>query len=516
MATSKLQIQLTAKDKASGKIKKTEKQMGKLGKATDKARGKLQKMTGATKLLGGAMVGFSAIAAAKMLRGLFELGIEAERSMVALEAFTGSSRAAEEAIEAVADAAQGGISDLAAAQNATRLFSMGLASTAEEAAKLTKIAITLGATMGKGPQEAFEEFTLLLANQSILRLDTFGISGGQVRESMANLAKEMPNATREARFLAAVMEEAEGKMFDLEEAGFEAVSSLDKFDANLENLRVHTAELIKDGLGPTLDVMVNMADATDEVSSAFQRGLISQQQFGELMAGLRNGFLTTGEAMAFVANSAQSSLPALDDQKVALMELGGAAVSTAETLAGVAVSTRELSAASIGQAAMTDLNSALKEGLVSQEDYDLAAREVMSTLLVMPQAQIDANFQMRALSTSFKEGSITADQLVTQAQRLNLELNRLESKKITIDVDFNVASPGGGFGFQHGGSFIVGGPSGPDRSFAAFPATRGERVTVTPAGGDTNNDNRIGPINITSEIDGQALIEQLKTVVRRS
>ena len=38
------------------------------------------------------------------------------------------------------------------------------------------------------------------------------------------------------------------------------------------------------------------------------------------------------------------------------------------------------------------------------------------------------------------------------------------------------------FGFQHGGSFTVGGPGGTDNSLVAFRATRGEEVSVTPAG----------------------------------
>ncbi|MDK1046269.1 MAG: hypothetical protein QGM45_11370 [Anaerolineales bacterium] len=92
--------------------------------------------------------------------------------------------------------------------------------------------------------------------------------------------------------------------------------------------------------------------------------------------------------------------------------------------------------------------------------------------------------------------------------------NALKNKTVTITI--NQVINGGHEGFQHGGSFIVGGRGGVDQNLVAFNATRGERVTITPTGGDTNNDNRIGPINISTEIDGQALIEELKTVVRRS
>lgn len=41
---------------------------------------------------------------------------------------------------------------------------------------------------------------------------------------------------------------------------------------------------------------------------------------------------------------------------------------------------------------------------------------------------------------------------------------------------------GGLFGFQHGGSFTVGGAGGPDSKIVAFRATPGEQVTVSPPG----------------------------------
>jgi hypothetical protein len=39
-------------------------------------------------------------------------------------------------------------------------------------------------------------------------------------------------------------------------------------------------------------------------------------------------------------------------------------------------------------------------------------------------------------------------------------------------------------GFQHGGSFTVGGRPGPDQNLVAFRATQGERVTITPPSGN--------------------------------
>ena len=47
--------------------------------------------------------------------------------------------------------------------------------------------------------------------------------------------------------------------------------------------------------------------------------------------------------------------------------------------------------------------------------------------------------------------------------------------------------------YQHGGSFMVGGPSGIDRTPVSFMATRGERVDITPRGGQRGG----GTVNFT-------------------
>ena len=91
---------------------------------------------------------------------MVNLAFKYENAQIALAAYAGSAETATAITDAVSDAAGGAISKFAAVTNATRLLSLGLATNADEAAQLTKTAITLGATMGKDVQGAFEEFTL--------------------------------------------------------------------------------------------------------------------------------------------------------------------------------------------------------------------------------------------------------------------------------------------------------------------------------------------------------------------
>ena len=236
-------------------------QMSNPAKQAEGALSSLKKQVGALGVSLGAM-GVVGVAATTVQ--MVKLGVEVHRAEQAVIGFTGSAKAAKEAIAAVQAATGGAVSGMAAAQITSKLFAMGLAKTADEAAKLTDIAVTLGASMGKGPQEAFEEFTLLLANQSILRLDTFGISGSRVRTRITEMMAATKGLTREQAFLAAVMEESAGKMDALAAAGFEATSSIDVLNARLDDAKHSAATFLSDGLIPIIDGFMTMDKALEE------------------------------------------------------------------------------------------------------------------------------------------------------------------------------------------------------------------------------------------------------------
>ncbi len=93
-------------------------------------------------------------------------------------------------------------------------------------------------------------------------------------------------------------------------------------------------------------------------------------------------------------------------------------------------------------------------------------------------------------------------------------------REITIRISF-LAPHLPGAGFQHGGSFTVGGRAGPDANLVAFRATRGERVMISPAGTTNNVTNNGSPKTvifqptIERDVDGMALLEQMTQAVQR-
>lgn len=94
--------------------------------------------------------------------------------------------------------------DLVLAGN--KFLAMGLAETTEEAAVLAEMATQLGMAMGEDATASMENFALMLANQSIPRLDSFGMSSGKVREDINRLMAADKSLTREQAFMTAVME----------------------------------------------------------------------------------------------------------------------------------------------------------------------------------------------------------------------------------------------------------------------------------------------------------------------
>lgn len=498
--TGEIKIRVTSEDKASAKLAKVKDATKKLGDEAKETKGKLSTLQGGIQAMQAALVAAGGIALLNTIGNLVQLGVQAQRAETALRAFTGSAEAAARTVDAVQRATGGAVNRIDSMTTATRLFSMGLASTADEAAKFTEIAVTLGATMGKGPQEAIENFTLMLANQSILRLDTYGISGARVRERMKELQQETKGLSREQAFLTAVLEQGEDKLARLNAEGFQAASSLDVFKARIEDLKVSVGTWLAEGLLPWLDGVRAIDDANKQAHANLIAGTFTYDQYQQAVERARRSGAMLSPAIDEVSWAAQRSQALIPPAQVVLAKFGGALQTVAadagaakDQVAGLAVATGDLTRASLGADAMRNLDQALTEGKISQEDYDRAARVVMTSFLEMPTDMVDAQFALRDLNSSFQAGTTDIGNYVGGVSDLARELEGLPtSKDITVTVHYE--TQGGPPEFQHGGRFIVGGRSGVDKNLVVFKATRGEEVTVTPAPVVNNKTLNIGSV----------------------
>ncbi len=165
------------------------------------------------------------------------------------------------------------VSDFDLMQSANRLMAMGLATSAEEAGKLSKVAVQLGAAMGKGPTEAMEEFALLMANQSIPRLDTFGISAGKVRTRIKELQEQTPGLTREMAFMQATMEEAEISMGKLGDSTDNVAGDLARVETAWTNLNDAFKRQLATEVAEQLDLLGDAAGGSADQMDMVGKGL---------------------------------------------------------------------------------------------------------------------------------------------------------------------------------------------------------------------------------------------------
>ncbi|MCK5062285.1 hypothetical protein KAR28_07105, partial [Candidatus Parcubacteria bacterium] len=107
-------------------------------------------------------------------------------------------------------ATRGLISETEQMQIANQLLGMNIVQTDEQLEQVVGVSRRLGKEFrGLGAREAAEEFAIMIANMSVARLDSFGLSSGRVRERINELMATTEDMTREQAFFQATMEEGE-------------------------------------------------------------------------------------------------------------------------------------------------------------------------------------------------------------------------------------------------------------------------------------------------------------------
>jgi len=272
-----------------------------------------------------------------------------ERSTFALEGLTGSAELAADFVAQIGDATKGTISQLDATAAAARFAAMGLASTAKEAAQLAKVAVTLGAAFDKNATESIEEFTLLLANQSILRLDTFGISGARVRERIKELQKETKGLSRETAFLNAVMEESDIKLGQLEGVLETSGAEMDRLKASSSNLAAALGERLNPLVSAMATAFTQAAVAlTDIITTADEAAPSVDELRGQWVRAQMELARFTEQEIEFT-KTGRAAKQLVDDLGLALFDLQNPTVSAivvtddlGESAKSAAINFREL------------------------------------------------------------------------------------------------------------------------------------------------------------------------------
>lgn len=199
-----------------------------------------------------------------MIGDMSALGQEAQSAANTFEALTGGSEAAGAALEMLRARTRGIVDDMTLMQGTNKFLLMGLAESTEQAGQLAEAAVTMGSAMGMNAGTAMADFAALLANQSIPRLDNFGISSDRVRQRLEEL-KAAGMGAQEA-FAAAVLEEYNANLDKLGDSVERNVSAVDQLNTKMNNLTQDIGERvfqIVNEAANTLNMVIAMADAAE-------------------------------------------------------------------------------------------------------------------------------------------------------------------------------------------------------------------------------------------------------------
>lgn len=166
----------------------------------------------------------------------------AEQAKVATSAFTnlsGSANIAKLNLQAMDRATRGLVSDTEQMQIANQLLGMNIVQTADQLEEVVGVSRRLGKEFrGLGAREAAEEFAIMIANMSVARLDSFGLSSGLVRDRINELSATTEGMTREQAFFQATMEEGQKTMERLGPEITTTADEISRLKAEFANLQV--------------------------------------------------------------------------------------------------------------------------------------------------------------------------------------------------------------------------------------------------------------------------------------
>jgi len=276
--------------KTNQEIDKMQKNVQETNQSTTSASSGMNTFKSAVGALGAALAGVQIM---DKIGELNQLGTEVQGTSILFETLAGGADAASQSLEKMRQATFGVVSDFDLMSGASSLLNMGLAGSNAEAEQLIELAYKLKKPT-ETASEAIENFSLMLANQSVARLDSFGISSGQVRSRIEELIEAGQALNREDAFKMAVLEIGTEKITRLGDT-IEQVNntSLNRLAAQFQNLTAGVGVFVATGVeaGAQLTELTLMAldpsigeEAGVSFGEAFINAVISEITGAEIPA----------------------------------------------------------------------------------------------------------------------------------------------------------------------------------------------------------------------------------------
>lgn len=247
-----------------------------------------------------AAIGAAFVAAFEVAKSAVE-GVRIEQAFFNLA--KGVSSSGDEILAAMKKASAGTIEDMELMKQANLALQLGVAKTPEGFEKLTKSALILGRSVGRGPKEALNDLINAAGRRSTEVLDNLGISLSEVNQRMEAMAQQefgqtaesLDQATRNALFMRAAIEQANEQAENLGTSVDDVGSRVERVTAGFENLKQDGSEaflIVADRGILAAEGIFNAFFGPDGVFPLFnEQGQIIQKLFAAITAA---GLATAG------------------------------------------------------------------------------------------------------------------------------------------------------------------------------------------------------------------------------
>lgn len=268
-------IIVTTTDNTSAAARAASKSMDGMARSALKAKKSLFTLADAAKTLA---IGYAAMRLAQKGIEFVKLGANVEAAAHRLEAFAGGANEAARMLKALQIGTDFTIDRMTAMAQASTMLEIGMVRNTREMELAGAIVAKLG-RQTMSTEARMQRLTLLLANQSVKRLDDFGLSVERVRERQQALEKQ--GLSTEAAFRGAVFAEAEQKLALLGDTSELTAVSIQKVTAAWNTLKQTFAEAIAVSVG--IDMLNKIADVLNRLTSEYQgavEGIAKARELG--------------------------------------------------------------------------------------------------------------------------------------------------------------------------------------------------------------------------------------------
>jgi hypothetical protein len=307
MAERSVTVRISATDNFSTVVDNYKRKMGEADAKTDQMGNKADTTGGKVDALGtalrGAMTLGVIVKAGQILGQMVAIGTEVQQTKERFEELVAPLGNAADVMDRLRVASLGIATDKDLQSGANLLMQMGIAESPEDLENIIGLITRL-----KKPSEdlgtAIDDFSKLLSNQSVLRLDNFGLSSARVRVRILELLESGQALNREEAFKMATLEEGALAIERLGSSAENASTPIARLTTNVENLfneaSAGVATSIQAGAG-ILEIGLGLHP--EQLRQAEEQARITAENLNQVMtSAMEEGHFGAGFSSDFVHN----------------------------------------------------------------------------------------------------------------------------------------------------------------------------------------------------------------------